>query len=62
MSMAGRISGYPLLSYLTFVMPILLLALGIIFRANVFLIIMSITWLGVALLVLYLPVADENRA
>lgn len=62
MSMAGRISEYPILSYLTFVMPMLLLALGVIFRANVFLIIAAIAWLGVAFFVLYLPVADDANA
>jgi hypothetical protein len=62
MSIAGRISEHPVLSYMTFVLPMLLLLLGIVFKANVFLIILTLAWLGVAFLVLYLPMAEDNNA
>lgn len=58
--MAEGISGHPIIAYLTFVMPIVLLVLGMIFDANVFLMIMTILWLGVAFAVLYLPLASDG--
>ena len=58
--MAERLRDHPLLLYVTFVMPILLLALGIILKANVFLLIVAAAWLGVSFIVLFLPVASDE--
>lgn len=58
--MAERLRDHPVLLYLTFVMPILLLALGIIFKANVFLLIVAGAWLGVSFVILFLPIAPDE--
>ena len=58
--MAERLRDHPLLLYLTFVLPITLLALGILLKANVFLLIVVAAWLGVSFIVLFLPVAPEE--
>ena len=58
--MADGITSHPILAYLTFALPAALLALGIIFRANVFLIIMTVLWLGTAFTVLYLPLSKDD--
>lgn len=62
--MAEGMSGHPILAYLTFVLPIVLLVLWIAIGASVFLIIMTILWLATAFGVLYLPLAgdDSSRA
>lgn len=60
LKMAERLREHPILVYLTFVMPMLLLALGIILKANVFLLILVSVWLGVAFVVLFLPVAPDE--
>jgi len=58
--MAERLTDHPILVYLTFVLPMLLLALGIIFHASSFQIIVIMAWLGVAIVVLFLPIASDN--
>jgi len=58
--MAEKLTEHPILLYLTFVMPMLLLALGIIFKANVFLLIVATAWIGVALVLLFLPVESDT--
>lgn len=58
--MADKISEHPILTYVTFVMPLALLILGIIFRANVFLLIVVAAWLGVAFLLFFLPMASDD--
>lgn len=58
--MAEKIFDHPALAYLTFVLPVILLALGALFRANVLLIIIAIVWLGVAMAILYLPLAKDD--
>ncbi|HIJ16619.1 MAG TPA: hypothetical protein HA364_02415 [Thermoplasmata archaeon] len=58
--MADGISGHPILAYLTFAMPAILLVLGLVFHASVFLIIMTILWLGIGFTVLYLPLASDD--
>jgi hypothetical protein len=58
--MAERLTDHPILLYLTFVLPMLLLALGIIFNASSFQIIVLMAWLGVALVILFLPIASDN--
>ncbi|OGS41809.1 MAG: hypothetical protein A3K67_03200 [Euryarchaeota archaeon RBG_16_62_10] len=58
--MPERLSEHPILAYLTFVMPMLLLLLGIVFSANVVMLIIVAAWLGVALVILFLPVSSDN--
>jgi hypothetical protein len=58
--MAERLTDHPILLYLTFVLPMLLLALGIIFHASSFQIIVLMAWLGVAIIILFLPIASDN--
>jgi hypothetical protein len=58
--MADKILDYPILSYITFALPAVLLLLGIIFSANVFLMILTISWLGIAFMILFLPLASDD--
>jgi hypothetical protein len=58
--MAERLTDHPILLYLTFVLPMLLLALGIIFNASSFQIIVLMAWLGAAIMILFLPIASDN--
>lgn len=58
--MAEKLTDHPILLYLTFVMPMLLLALGIIFNASSFQLIVLLAWLGVAMIILFLPIASDN--
>jgi len=58
--MADRILEHPILAYITFALPAILLVLGIIFRANVFLMIITIAWLGAAFVVIFLPLAEDD--
>jgi hypothetical protein len=58
--MAEKFTEHPILLYLTFVMPMLLLALGIIFKASAFLLIVAAAWVGVALVLLFLPVESDT--
>jgi len=58
--MAEKLTDHPILLYLTFVLPMLLLALGVIFNASSFQIIVLMAWLGVAIIVLFLPIASDN--
>lgn len=57
--MAEKLTEHPILLYLIFVLPMLLLALGIIFNANVFLLIVATAWVGVALILLFLPIESD---
>jgi hypothetical protein len=58
--MAETLTDHPILLYLTFVLPMLLLALGVIFHASSFQIIVIMAWLGVAIMILFLPIASDN--
>jgi hypothetical protein len=58
--MAETLTDHPILLYLTFVLPMLLLALGVIFHASSFQIIVLMAWLGVAIMILFLPIASDN--
>lgn len=58
--MADRILEHPILAYLTFALPAVLLVLGIVFSASVFLLILTIAWLGVAFMILFLPLAGDD--
>lgn len=58
--MAERLLEHPMLVYVTFVLPMLLLAVGIAANASVFLIILDLAWLGISFMVLFLPIASDN--
>ena len=58
--MAEKLSEHPVLLYVTFVVPIVLLLLGIVFSASVFQIIVLLAWLGTAFVVLFIPVSSDN--
>lgn len=60
--MAEGMSGHPIIAYLTFVLPMALLALGVVVGASILLIVLDILWLGVAFGVLYLPLAGDERS
>jgi len=58
--MAEKLTDHPILLYLTFVLPMLLLALGVVFNASSFQLIVLMAWLGVAIMILFLPIASDN--
>ena len=58
--MAEKLAEHSILLYLIFVMPMLLLALGMIYKANVFLMIVATAWVGVALILIFLPVESDT--
>jgi hypothetical protein len=58
--MAEKLSEHPVIIYLTFVVPIVLLFLGILFHASLFQIIVLLAWIGVAFVILFLPVSSDN--
>ncbi|MBU0684451.1 MAG: hypothetical protein ABIE25_07720 [Thermoplasmatota archaeon] len=58
--MSERLLEHPLLVYVTFVLPMLLLVVGIAVNASVFLIMLDLAWLGVSFIILYLPIASDN--
>lgn len=57
--MAEKLTEHPILLYLIFVLPMALLALGIISGANVFLLIVVATYLGVALVIFFIPIESD---
>jgi hypothetical protein len=58
--MPEKLTQHPILMYFTFGLPLLLLALGMVFGANVLMIIAVLAWIGVAFLVLFLPLSTDN--
>ena len=58
--MAERLRDHPLVLYLAFVLPAALLVIGIIASVNVLFLILAAAWLGVALMLLFLPIATDN--
>lgn len=58
--MSEKMSEHPILAYLTFILPAMLFCLGILFKANVFLIIVTAAWMGVAFMVIFLPMASDD--
>jgi hypothetical protein len=60
--MAEKLTDHPLVLYLSFVMPVALLIMGIIARVNVMFLILAAAWLGVSLILLFLPIATDNGA
>jgi len=45
---------------LTFALPIVLMAIAIVFSMNVLVLIAVTAWLGVAFVILFLPVASDD--
>ncbi len=58
--MAEELKKHPLLTYITFVLPMALLAIGVAVSANVLLLIFTIAWLGAAFMILFLPIEADN--
>ena len=58
--MAERLSEHPILMYMTFVMPLAFLFMAIVFSASLFLIMVLLAWLGIAFVVLFLPIASDD--
>jgi len=58
--MAEKLSEHPILLYVTFVMPLVLLLLAMVFSASLFLIMTLLAWLGIAFVVLFLPISSDN--
>jgi hypothetical protein len=58
--MADKFGEHPLLVYITIVLPVLLLAMGVLVNANIFLIIITMVWLGVSFVILFLPIETDN--
>jgi hypothetical protein len=58
--MTEKMSEHPILAYITFVLPAILLCMGVVFGANVFLLIVTAAWLGVAFMVIFLPMSSDN--
>lgn len=58
--MAEKITDHLTLAYITFVLPVILLVLGVMLGANIMLLMITIVWFGVALAVLYLPMAKDD--
>ncbi|UCE44727.1 MAG: hypothetical protein JSU93_04785 [Methanobacteriota archaeon] len=59
--MAFSISKHPMIFFVTFPLPALLMVLGAIFNASAFLFIICGTWLGVAMMILYLPIETDSE-
>jgi len=58
--MAERLTEHPILTYLTFVLPVLLLIIALAVSASVFVIILVLAWLGIAFVVLLLPIESDD--
>lgn len=59
--MSFRIGDHPMVFFVTFALPALLLLLGIIFHASVLLFILCGSWIGFAFMALYLPIEAESE-
>lgn len=59
-SMSEEMSGHPLLAYLTFILPALLLAVALLAGANILYIIAILTLLGVVFVLFFLPIESDN--
>ena len=60
--MTFRMGEHPMIFYVTFALPALLMLLGVIFGASAFLFIVCAGWIGIAFFVLYLPhEVDESE-
>jgi hypothetical protein len=60
--MAERLIEHPILMYLIFVLPALLMIVALAVKASVFVIILIPTWLGVAFVLLLLPIESDDSS
>jgi hypothetical protein len=60
--MAERLTAHPILTYLTFVLPVLLMIVALAVNANIFVIIVILAWLGVAFVLLLLPIESDTNS
>ncbi len=58
--MTEKLTEHPLLLYITFILPLILLVIAIATAANVFLLIIILAWLGIAFVMLFLPIEKDN--
>lgn len=58
--MAEELKKHPILTYLTFVLPMVLLVIGAAISASVLLLILTMAWLGVAFMMLFLPIESDD--
>jgi hypothetical protein len=58
--MAFRIRDYPILLYLTILLPILLLAVWWIVGGSVWYLMLILTWLGTSFVLFFLPIDSEK--
>lgn len=58
--MAEKLTEHPILLYLTFVLPIALLFLAMVVNASLFPIMALLAWLGIAFVILYLPISSDD--
>ncbi len=58
--MSEKLKGHPVILYLAFVLPVLMLICAAILGASVFVFLVITAWIGVSLMVLVLPVANDN--
>ena len=60
--MAEKLREHPILTYVTFVLPVLLLMVALAVKANVFLVVLILTWLGLAMMMLFLPIESDDSS
>ena len=58
--MSFRVREHPFVFYTTFVLPAVLLLIGIVTGINVLFLLLCAVWFGVAFMILYLPVETDN--
>jgi len=58
--MSEKLRGHPVILYLAFVLPVLMLICAAILGASVFVFLVIMAWIGVSLMVLVLPVSIDN--
>jgi len=58
--MAEKLTDHPLVLYLALVMPVALLIIGILAQVTVLYLILVAAWLGISLILLFLPIATDN--
>ena len=58
--MEERLRDHPLVFYFAFITPIALLAIGALAHASVLFLIAAAAWLGISVMLLFLPIASDN--
>jgi len=58
--MSERLRDHPVILYLAFVLPVLMLVCAAILGASVFVFLVILVWIGVSLMVLVLPVSNDS--